>query len=135
MQEFAVDSKVIVMSHSEITRKLHVWCIGPDRALKRSAFIIDELDILGDLGIGSIFSRDESFLPDASAMFELPSTTTDHYGSLFHLHHLGSEVTRECRLLDLHHGLIEMIHVRRHFSSTRSCLPFAITAFTGDEFF
>ena len=45
LQEFAVDNEVIMMSHSEIVRKLHAWCKYPDRVLKRSASITDELDI------------------------------------------------------------------------------------------
>ena len=46
-------------SHSKIVRKFHAY---PDRVLKKSASIIDELDIPRDLGIGLIFSRNESLL-------------------------------------------------------------------------
>ena len=40
------DMEVVVSSHSEIARKLHALCAGPDRVLKRSVSITDELDIL-----------------------------------------------------------------------------------------
>jgi len=33
------DSEVIVMTYSEVARKLHAWCPGPYRVLKMSAFI------------------------------------------------------------------------------------------------
>ena len=77
LQEFAVDSEVIITSQSEIVRKLHVWYTGPYKVLKRSAFITDELDISWDSDIDSIFNGDKSFLPATCAMFELPSTAAD----------------------------------------------------------
>ena len=46
LQEFAVDSKVMVTSHPEIVRKLHAWCTYFDRILKRSTFIAYELNTL-----------------------------------------------------------------------------------------
>ena len=45
LQEFTVDSEVIVTSHFEITRKLHAWCTCPNRVLKMSTSITNELDI------------------------------------------------------------------------------------------
>ena len=77
LQEFAVDSEVIMTSQSEIVRKLHVWHTSPYRVLKRSSFITNELDISWDSDIDSIFNGDKSFLPATCAMFELPSTTAD----------------------------------------------------------
>ena len=75
LQEFAVDNKVIVKSHSIIVRKMHAWCTSLDRVLKRSAFITDELDIPWVLVLVQ-FSA-ESLLSDVYVLFELPSTTTD----------------------------------------------------------
>ena len=45
LQEFTVDSKVIVTSHLEIVRKSHTWHIGSLRILRRVALMTDELDI------------------------------------------------------------------------------------------
>ena len=81
-------------SQSEVARKLHACCTGPDKVLKRNAYINDELDIPWDLGIGSVFSGDESFLHAACVLFELCRLLLIHHGSPFHLHHLDSEVTR-----------------------------------------
>jgi len=39
LQEFVVDNEVIVMSHHEIVRELHIWRQGSDRVLKRIAFL------------------------------------------------------------------------------------------------
>ena len=44
LQEFAVDSKVIVTSHPEIVRKSYAWRTGSPRVLRRLALMIDELD-------------------------------------------------------------------------------------------
>jgi len=66
-----------VTSHSEIARKLHVRCTCSFKALKRFAFITKELNIPWYPGIGSVLSGDESFLPAACALFELPSTAAD----------------------------------------------------------
>ena len=45
LQEFIVDNKVIVTSHAETVRKLHVWRTYFNRILKRSVFIAYELNI------------------------------------------------------------------------------------------
>jgi len=45
LQEFTVDNKVIVTSHSENIKKLHARCIDSDRVLKRSASVTYELNI------------------------------------------------------------------------------------------
>ena len=58
LQKFAVDNKVIVLSHS-IVRKLHVWRTDFERILKRITFITYELDIQWDLGVGSAFNMDD----------------------------------------------------------------------------
>ena len=68
---FACPYSVLHELHSEIARKLHAWRTYPDRVLKRSASSTNELDITWDLGIGSVFSRDESLLPTAYALSEL----------------------------------------------------------------
>ena len=54
LQEFAVDNKVMVTSHSETVRKLHVRRKDFDRALKRIVSIAYELDNLWDPSISSV---------------------------------------------------------------------------------
>jgi len=39
LQEFTVDSKVMVLSHPEAARKLHAWRTDFDKSLKRIASI------------------------------------------------------------------------------------------------
>ena len=78
---------------------------------------------------------DESFLSATCILFELSFNCC---WSIIEARSTSTTVVekwRECWLLDLHHDLIEMIHVRRQFNSIRSCLPFAITTFTRDECF
>jgi len=45
LQEFAVDSKVMVSSYPEVMRKWHGWRTYLDKILKRSASITYELNI------------------------------------------------------------------------------------------
>ena len=76
LQEFAVDSEVIVTSQPEIVRKSHSWRTGFLRVLRRVALMTDELDIPLDLDINSVFSRDAP-LSAIGALVELLSFTTD----------------------------------------------------------
>jgi len=46
LQKFAIDNKVMVMSHPEAVRKLYAWLIDFDMILKRSVFIAYELDLV-----------------------------------------------------------------------------------------
>ena len=77
LQEFAVDSKVMVTSHPEVVRKLHAWRIYFDTILKRSASIAYELNTLWDPGISSVFSRNDASRSTLCALNELTSYTTD----------------------------------------------------------
>jgi len=45
LQEFAVESEVIVTSHSEIVRKSHACRTGSPRVLRMVVLMTDELDI------------------------------------------------------------------------------------------
>jgi len=86
-QEFAVDSEAIVTSHSEIARKLHAWCIGPNRVLK-STSITDKLDISWDSSIVQFSAGMSRFclLPVPCSSFH--RLLLIHHGSSFNLHHL-----------------------------------------------
>ena len=75
LQEFAVDSEVIVTSHPKIVSKSHAWRTSSPRVMRRLALMTDELDIPWDPGISSVFSRDA--LSAISALIELPSFTAD----------------------------------------------------------
>ena len=68
---------MMVTSHPETVRKFHAWRTDFDRFLKRSAFIAYELDISWNLGISSIFSRDDAPLSTISAFIELPFFTAN----------------------------------------------------------
>jgi len=57
LQEFAVEIEVMVTSHPEVLRELHVRCTSSSKFLRKVAFIIDELDVSWDPGISSTFSR------------------------------------------------------------------------------
>jgi len=73
LQEFTIDNKVIVTSHSETVRKLHDWRTNFEMILKRIASITYELNIPWDPGFGSAFTRDDLLLLAACAFFELSS--------------------------------------------------------------
>jgi len=75
LQEFAVDSKVMVMSHPEAVGKLHVWRAYIDRFLKRSAFIAYELNTPCDPDISFVFNKDDEPPFIIGALIELPSFT------------------------------------------------------------
>ena len=60
LQEFTVDNRVMVTSHSETTRKLHAWRKDFEMTLKRIAYIAYELDSPWDPGISSVFSQDDA---------------------------------------------------------------------------
>ena len=45
LQEFVVDSEVIVISRHETVRKSHVWRTDSPRVLKMFVLMTDELDI------------------------------------------------------------------------------------------
>ena len=77
LQEFTVNTEVIVTSHPEIVRKSHAWRTGPPRVLMRLALMTNELDIPWDPGISSVFIRDDASLSTICALIELPSFTTD----------------------------------------------------------
>ena len=77
LQKFAIDNKVIVRSHSETMRKLHVWRTSFDKVMKRSASISYKLDILLDAGIGPAFIENDLLSHAACIFFELPSTAVD----------------------------------------------------------
>jgi len=77
LQKFAVDSEMIVMSHSEIVRKSHTWRTGSPRVLRRLVLMTDELDISCDPGISFVFNRDDVPLSTIYALTELPSFTAD----------------------------------------------------------
>ena len=44
LQEFAVGSEVIIISHPEVVRKLHAWLTGSPWVLRRFALMTDKLD-------------------------------------------------------------------------------------------
>ena len=67
----------MVMSCSEVVRKLHAWPKDFDRALKRIASIAYELDSPWDPGISSVFSRDDMSWSILFALIELPSFIAD----------------------------------------------------------
>ena len=73
LQEFTIDSEVIVISHSETVRKSHAWCTCSLRVLRRLALMTDELDIPWDPDISSVFSRDD-------APYESKPQVTCHLG-------------------------------------------------------
>ena len=75
LQEFTVDSKVMVTSHPK-ARKLLAWRAYFDRILK-SASIAYELDNLWDPDINSVFSKDDTPLSTIGALIKLPSFTAD----------------------------------------------------------
>jgi len=77
LQEFAVEIEVIVTSHFEVVRELHIWCTSSSKVLKRFASITDQLDISWDPGNGSVFNGDESLLLVVCVLFELLSTAVD----------------------------------------------------------
>jgi len=77
LQEFAVEIEVMITSHPEIVRELHIRCTGSSKVLKMFAFITDEMNIPWDPGIGPVFSGAESLLLVACVMFELPTTADD----------------------------------------------------------
>jgi len=60
LQEFTVNNKVMLTSHPEAVKKLYTWRSDFDKILKKSIFIAYELDIPWDLGINSVFSRDDA---------------------------------------------------------------------------
>ena len=62
LQEFTVDSEVIVTSHPEIVRRSHAWCTGSPGVLKRLTLMTDKLDISWHPSISSVFSRDDALL-------------------------------------------------------------------------
>jgi len=77
LQEFAIASKVIVISHPETIRKLHAWRTDFDRIMKKSAFIVYELNSPWDSGISFVFSRDDVPLSAIDALIELLSFITN----------------------------------------------------------
>jgi len=81
LQEFAIENEVMVTSHSEIERKLHIQCTYFSKVLKRFAFITDELNIPWDPDIRSTFSRDDSPLVAACILLALPSLQLVRHGN------------------------------------------------------
>ena len=67
----------MVTSRCEAVRKLHAWRKDFDRALKRITSIACELDSPWDLGISSVFSRDDAPWSNLYVLIELPSVTVD----------------------------------------------------------
>jgi len=58
--EFVVEIEVVITSHHEVVREIHVRHTDSSKVLKRFAFITDELNVPWDLGIRLTFSRDDS---------------------------------------------------------------------------
>jgi len=54
LQEFAVEIKVMITSHLEVIRKLHVRCTGFSKVLKRFASITKEIMVLVQFLAGMI---------------------------------------------------------------------------------
>jgi len=77
LQEFVVDSEVIVTSYPEIVKKSHAWRTSFLRVLRMLALMIDELDIPWDPRISSVFSRNDVPMSTICALFKLPSTIVD----------------------------------------------------------
>ena len=75
--KFAVDNKVMVMSHPEAVRKLHDWRTDFDKTLKRIAFITYESNSPLDSGISSVFGEDDVPRSTLCALIELPIFTVD----------------------------------------------------------
>ena len=67
----------MVMSCSEVVRKLHAWPKDFDRALKMVASITYKLDSPWDPGISSVFSRDDAPWSTLYVLIELPSFTAN----------------------------------------------------------
>jgi len=89
LQEFAVDSKLMVLSHPEVVRKLHTWRIDFEKSLRRSASY--ELNSRWDSGISYAFSSDDLSLSSIGAELPFFLRPIRHRGQL-HLHHLGLDV-------------------------------------------
>jgi len=53
LQEFAVEIEVMVTSHPEVVREMHVRCTIFSKFLQKAAFITDKLGISWDPGISS----------------------------------------------------------------------------------
>ena len=68
---------MMVMNHPEAVRKLHTWRPNFDKSLKRGATIAYESNSPWDLGISSIFSRDDGPRSTLYALIELPAFTVD----------------------------------------------------------
>jgi len=77
LQEFAVDSKVMVTNHPETVKKLNAWCTDFDKILKRSISIAYKLQAPWDPGISSIFSRDNAPPFTICTLIKRPSSTVD----------------------------------------------------------
>ena len=69
-----VEIEVMITSHHELVRELHIRCPCSSKVLKSFVFIIDELNVSWDSGISSIFSRKDSIFFYARASLDLPST-------------------------------------------------------------
>ena len=134
LQEFAVDSEVILTSHHKIVRKSRAWRTGSPKVLKRFALISDEFDISWDPGIGPVFSGDDLLgilhVFYSSYLWLQPIC----HGGQFHLHHHGLDVMHHCYCHDHHLGVIEVMRGDCSVWPGHTCylLP---TAFTGDECF
>jgi len=63
----------MVTSHLEAVRELHAWRTNFDRILKRSVFIVYELNTPWDPSVSSVFSRDDAPLSTLYPLIELPS--------------------------------------------------------------
>ena len=77
LQEFAVDSGVMVPSHPEVVRKLHAWCTDFDKSLKRSVSIAYESNSPWDPGINFVFSRDDAPRSTLYALIYLSAFTVN----------------------------------------------------------
>ena len=140
LQEFVVDNEVVVMIHFqrfpvETVRKLHARRTRSYRVLRRITSITHELNIPRDPSNSLIFNGKDSTLSDACALLELSLTTTDPSHRTISLSPPWVRVIYECQFIDHHHGLIKILHARRLFNSTGTCLTFVIDAFTRDECF
>ena len=62
LQELAVEIEVMVTSHPEVVRDLHVWCTCSSKVSKRFISISDELEISWIMVLVQFFSGDESLL-------------------------------------------------------------------------
>ena len=122
-------------SHPEIMRELQAWHQSSDKVLKRTVSLTYELDTPmrswyqldvqwkeSDLFYCMCLSRATL---DCSWASQKPNSPPLPWLYIMH----------ECRLLNHHLGLIKVPCARRQFSSIRSCWPFTITTFTGNECF